>query len=93
VDQNCCNYKRYVEFHMNRTLEEWGIDSLNIDERLELAQQIWESIATELESQPLSELQRVELERRIAVADANPSEGIPWKQVRDEARARWQRRV
>jgi putative addiction module component (TIGR02574 family) len=48
-------------------------------------------VATDLERQPLSAAQRAELERRVAAADANPADGIPWEVVRAEARARWQR--
>jgi putative addiction module component (TIGR02574 family) len=64
---------------------------LNIEERLALAQQIWDSVAADLEKQPLTPAQRAELERRIAAADANPDEGVAWEVIRSQARARWQR--
>ena len=64
---------------------------LSIEERLTLAQQLWDSAVADLERQPLTAAQRAELERRIAAADANPAEGIPWEVIRAEARARWQR--
>ena len=76
---------------MSPTLRELGIDRLSIEERLALAQQLWDSVATDLERQPLTAAQRVELERRVAAADANPAEGVPWEAVRAEARARGQR--
>jgi putative addiction module component (TIGR02574 family) len=76
---------------MGPTLQELGIDRLSIEERLALAQQLWESVATDLERQPLPAAQRAELERRVAAADANPAEGVLWEVVRAEARARWQR--
>jgi putative addiction module component (TIGR02574 family) len=79
------------EIDMNPTLQELGIDRLSIEERLALAQQLWDSVATDLERQPLTPAQRAELERRVAAADANPADGVPWEVVRAEARARWQR--
>lgn len=76
---------------MSPSLQELGLDRLTIEDRLALAQQLWDSVAADLEHQPLTPAQRAELERRIAAADANPEEGVPWEQVRAEARARWQR--
>jgi putative addiction module component (TIGR02574 family) len=66
-------------------------DELSIEERLALAQQLWDSVVADLERLPLTEAQRAELERRVAAADANPAEGVAWEVVRAEARARWQR--
>jgi putative addiction module component (TIGR02574 family) len=76
---------------MSPTLQQLGIDKLPIEDKLALAQQLWDSVATDLERMPLTEAQRAELERRVAAADANPGEGIPWEVIRAEARARWQR--
>lgn len=74
---------------MSPTLSELGIDRLAIEQRLAIAEALWESVAKELEQQPLTDAQRAELERRIAAADNNPGEGIPWETVRKEARARY----
>ena len=65
---------------------------LSIDERLQLVEDIWDSIAEEAnvrtETLPLSPAQIAELERRIADADAHPDDGIPWEEVRAELLAR-----
>ncbi len=74
---------------MATSLQELGIDHLSTEERLELAEQLWDSVAADLERQPLTPAQRAELERRVAAADANPAEGVSWEVVRAEARARW----
>ncbi|NOT01143.1 MAG: hypothetical protein HOP29_11000 [Phycisphaerales bacterium] len=37
---------------------------------------------------PLTESQRVELDRRIAEMDADPAAGIPWEVVKAELRKR-----
>ncbi len=76
---------------MSPTLQELGVERLSIENRLMLAQEIWDSVTMELERQPLTESQRKQLERRVAAADANPKEGVPWEIIRAEARARWQR--
>ncbi|MFO0843138.1 MAG: addiction module protein [Gemmataceae bacterium] len=73
------------------TLQELGIDKLSLEDRMAIAQQLWDSIAADLERQPLSPEECAELERRVAIADANPGQGVPWEVIRAEARARWQR--
>lgn len=72
---------------MSPTIRELGIDQLSIEDRLAVAQQLWDSVAADLERQPLTEAQRIELERRVAAADANPDEGVPWEVVRSETRS------
>ncbi|HEY4219381.1 MAG TPA: addiction module protein [Gemmatimonadaceae bacterium] len=61
---------------------------LPIPDRLQLVEDIWDSIAQEAnahpETLPLSDAQRAELRTRAADADAHPDEGIPWSSVRDE---------
>ena len=76
---------------MTPTLHDLGIDQMSLEDRLSIAQQIWDTVAADLEQQPLTAAQRTELERRVALADANPDEAIPWETIRAEARARWQR--
>jgi putative addiction module component (TIGR02574 family) len=51
---------------MSPTLQELGIDRLSIEDRLLLAEAIWESVARDMEDDSLSEGQRKELERRLA---------------------------
>jgi putative addiction module component (TIGR02574 family) len=67
------------------TLTELGIDELSTEDRLSIAEAIWESVAAET---PLTPAQQTELERRIAAADADPERGTPWEDVRADARAR-----
>jgi len=76
---------------MRPTLQELGIDRLSVEDRLALAQQIWDGVVAELEQQPLTKAQQDELERRVAAANTNPGEGILWEAVWTEARVRWQR--
>ncbi len=72
------------------TLQTLGIDQLSRDERLVLVQDIWDSIAKEDSNVPLSESQRIELDRRLAAHRANPDAAIAWEQVEAEALSRLQ---
>ena len=73
---------------MAPTLESLGIDRLPVADRIELAQQIWDSLPADLDALPLSAEQLAELRRRIAEDDANPEDGVPWEEVRAEALTR-----
>jgi putative addiction module component (TIGR02574 family) len=57
-------------------------------ERLELVEELWDSIADENEALALTDGQREDLERRLAEADADPSGGSPWEEVRERIRHR-----
>jgi putative addiction module component (TIGR02574 family) len=61
---------------------------LPVPERMKLAQEIWDSIESEPETVELSPEQRAELERRIEDFRRDPSGGIPWETIRNEALAR-----
>jgi putative addiction module component (TIGR02574 family) len=67
------------------------IKSLSIEDRLALVEAIWDSIAAESENLPLTDVQRQELERRLADHEANPDDVIPWEEVRADALARARR--
>ena len=73
---------------MTPTMKSLGLDQLPRDVRIALVQEIWDSIAAEKVTMPLSDAQRAELARRIADDDANPDDVTPWEQVKAEALAR-----
>ncbi len=58
-------------------------------ERMQLAQDLWDSIP-EAEGPPLSEDQVREIERRLAAHDVDPDSAISWEQVRERLRTRFQ---
>jgi putative addiction module component (TIGR02574 family) len=76
---------------MSTTLQAFGIDRLTVAERLALVQEIWDSIAADVEQSPLTESQKREVDRRLAAHRANPQAAIPWEQVEAEALARLRR--
>ncbi len=56
---------------------------LPISERIQLVEDIWDSIADETPSQPdLSPADCAELHRRLAEHRADSSSSIPWSEVR-----------
>jgi putative addiction module component (TIGR02574 family) len=70
------------------SLHNLGIDRLSVSERLALIGEIWDSIAAEVEQAPLTEAQRLEVDRRLAAHRAHPQVAVPWEQVEAEALAR-----
>jgi putative addiction module component (TIGR02574 family) len=75
--------RQLVEVHaMSATVKSLGIDRLGVEERLNLVEEIWETIRVESESIPLTPAQRTELERRVAEDDANPDDVTPWEEVK-----------
>lgn len=76
---------------MSATLQTLGIDKMSVEDRIALLHEIWDSVADEPHPPLLSETQRQELERRLADHRANPSDVVPWEQIKAEALARFQR--
>ena len=59
--------------------------SLSVAERIQLAEDIWDSIAADNpDSVLLSPEQRQEIRARAADHDENPASALPWDQVRAE---------
>jgi putative addiction module component (TIGR02574 family) len=67
------------------------IRSLTIDERLRIAEAIWDSIADDSEDLEISPAERELIEERLAAYLARPDEVVPWEKVKAEALARIQR--
>jgi len=55
---------------------------LTVSQRLDLISQLWDSISSSLETLPVPEWHKEELDRRLKDAEANPEAGIPWEQVK-----------
>jgi putative addiction module component (TIGR02574 family) len=67
---------------MTRTDLEREILRLPVEERLELAAAIWESVEEAPSQAPLPEWQRQILDERIAMDDESPDAGSPWDEVK-----------
>ena len=64
----------------NLPLEE--LLKLSVPERIQLAEDLWDSIAAEPDALPLTDVQRAEIERRLAEHDRDPESAIIWEEVR-----------
>ncbi len=66
-------------------------NALSIDDRIRLAEAIWEGIQAEEPMPELTEAQKRELDRRLAELEANPHDVIPWEEVKADLEARLKR--
>lgn len=73
---------------MSVSLKSLGIDRLSVAERLNLVEELWDSIATDT---PLTDAQRTELDRRLADHEANPDDVVSWEEVQSSITARLNR--
>jgi putative addiction module component (TIGR02574 family) len=59
---------------------------LTIAERIQLAEDIWDSVAAFPEAIPLTDAQKEELNRRLQAYAQSPNEGISWDELKDKLR-------
>lgn len=64
-----------------------AILQLSVAERIQLVEDIWDSIVAAPESLPVTEAQQQELERRLAAHRENPTAGAPWHEVNKRIRS------
>jgi putative addiction module component (TIGR02574 family) len=58
-------------------------------ERMQLAQDLWDSIPPDSAAYALTDEQRMEYRRRLAEHDADPDSAIPWEEARARLRDRF----
>ncbi len=61
---------------------------LSVSERIQLVQDIWDSIAEVPDSVPLTDEQKAELDRRLDAYHMDPNAGSPWSVVRERLKSR-----
>jgi putative addiction module component (TIGR02574 family) len=66
---------------MSISIEALGIDRLSVRDRLELIEQIWDSLPEQMNPDEVPEWHRAELTKRRAEADASPRTGKPWREA------------
>jgi putative addiction module component (TIGR02574 family) len=64
------------------SLKSLGIDHLGVEERLALVEELWDSIAADSSALPLTDAQRIELERRLSDHEATPDDVVSWQEVK-----------
>lgn len=70
------------------TLVRADILNLTLAERIQLVEDIWDSIVECPEAVSLSDAQKAELDRRLEAYHQAPEAGSPWAGVRDRIRSR-----
>jgi len=61
---------------------QFDFSKLSIAERIQLAEDLWDSIPEEGADLPLTEAQKAELDRRLEDLEHNPDAGESWEVVR-----------
>jgi putative addiction module component (TIGR02574 family) len=59
---------------------------MSVAERIQLVEDIWDSIAASPESIPVTDAQKAELDRRLQAHAQNPDEGISWGELKEKVR-------
>lgn len=62
--------------------------SLSVPERIQLIEDIWDTVAEVPEEVTMTDAQRVEIDRRLDAYHQNPDEGASWEVVRERIRSR-----
>jgi putative addiction module component (TIGR02574 family) len=76
---------------MGQALHALGIDSMSVEDRIALVQDIWDSVAIEAGLLLPGAAEKTELDRRLAEDDATPDDTVAWETIKAEAQTRWQR--
>lgn len=61
-----------------------GFDDLSVQEKLDYVQSQWDRIAARPEEIAVPDWHRQVLDARLAASRADPQEGKPWEEVREE---------
>lgn len=62
------------------------INRLPAEERLDLIEKLWDSLAEDPRQIAITAAQRAELDRRLDEMEAKGAEGIPWERVLQQIR-------
>jgi putative addiction module component (TIGR02574 family) len=64
------------------------IKRLSVDKRIELVQEVWDSIAEDRGVPPMTDELRALLEQRLAEDKASPNDVVTWEEIKAELKAR-----
>jgi len=76
------------ESRMGVTAKSLGIDKLDVENKLALIGELWDSVSSETEALPLPSEFKAELDRRIEAADSDPDSAVDWDQVKQQTLSR-----
>lgn len=66
---------------MSATMKELGIDQFSVREKLDLIDQIWDSLPRQMNPEETPEWHLDELAKRRAEAEMSPGAGKPWREA------------
>ena len=66
---------------MSVRIDSLGIDRLSVRDRLDLIEQIWDSLPDQVEPQDVPDWHVAELAKRRTRAAESPGVGTPWREV------------
>jgi putative addiction module component (TIGR02574 family) len=68
---------------MSESLKKFGLDKLDVEQRLALIEEIWNSIdADDSAAKLLSDAQRAELGARLLEDDSDPEDVVSWERIK-----------
>ena len=77
--------RRHGSYIIDMSVNLDDFKTLSIAERIQLVEDIWDSIAADAPSSfRLSEAEKNELNRRVEAHHADSSTSVPWEQVREK---------
>jgi putative addiction module component (TIGR02574 family) len=56
---------------------------LSVNERIQIAEELWETIPATYDWPELTDAEKATLDRRAAALDADPSRALTWEQIRE----------
>lgn len=59
---------------------------MSVAERIQLVEDIWDSIAAAPEAIPVTDAQKAELDRRLQAYADTPGEGVSWNELKERVR-------
>jgi putative addiction module component (TIGR02574 family) len=73
---------------MNKLLTPAEIRQLPVSERLRLIEELWNSLDDEIDTLPLPDWHKAELDKRLHAHEAAPAAARPWDEVKTDVLAR-----
>jgi putative addiction module component (TIGR02574 family) len=68
---------------VSESLKKFGLDKLDVEQRLALIEEIWNSIdADESAATQISDAQQAELRARLLEDDAEPDDVVSWEDIK-----------
>jgi putative addiction module component (TIGR02574 family) len=69
-----------------KTISVSDVLQMSVPERIELVEDIWDSIAADPQAIPITASQKAELDRRLRAMKKDPGAGIPWEVAKRKIR-------